>query len=767
MSQENKRIEAPTKVCFNDKNFDRSIEGKLDEDGILSSYTIDGFIETITNILNNDNLGEGNACENTCTAKLIYAKKYAKKKGVYTTLHNVLDDEKPYTGINEEDYKKTQGYFTKNKKDQYCEHLNIWRIKNPCFHDLWLVIEDCEGISGKSKTLIDTHVERLESRIAVSLENSFMQKIRGFQREAYAAFSEKVAPIKRKNDESVDAKNKKDPHTALKDLKEGINDALEILSDALNLKPFRVYSFFDFADFWQIKDSLMSKQDDDILFNYSTFLNDQRINGHDSLEIKCGEKSDPKEFNNRKTLLEEGIHTREINDYENRCIFTRTDCEPIDWTKFNAYIFKRETEKKTLPMAILVETQTTYENSKVWRKFIAPNSAKQNADTALFNALEPIVYEFLLALHMLYGDMLHEELIIRLDTSRHELGQKLSGLNGLTDNITRNSNKISRLLLDFGTTKNDLMKEINEQVKPLIRDSEKVHSYTALIKHYINSQSVLWEKIYNPRKETFWPYSGIILSWANYYSREMRESKFMDLHFVSNPTKDDYRRYPQMFADPGLIGMVVYNLLYNALKYSYRFTKAKFDCYFDHTNQEYIIQTTNYGLEAPEPSEDGTGINIYLQGVRSKNAETSQEEKGLGMGLFLIREIATAHGGEVFHKSEKILDHNPAFANYARYVKDIYTSGKSDIVVNEGFRMTGDRLKRFFNDHEDHINNAVAAIIEYEENGTSFKKLIEDMAIPLHSSPKVIVSPFSAITGLSKPIYKNVFTFKIPSKGAE
>jgi hypothetical protein len=100
--------------------------------------------------------------------------------------------------------------------------------------------------------------------------------------------------------------------------------------------------------------------------------------------------------------------------------------------------------------------------------------------------------------------------------------------------------------------------------------------------------------------------------------------------------------------DRGLLILALSNLYRNAAKYSLAYTErprvtTKFDVIQTSVKKYVEIVVVNEGLEIPSEYRD----LIFSPFVRYSEFEPDLAIRGMGLGLFLVREIARAHGGDV------------------------------------------------------------------------------------------------------------------------
>jgi signal transduction histidine kinase len=94
----------------------------------------------------------------------------------------------------------------------------------------------------------------------------------------------------------------------------------------------------------------------------------------------------------------------------------------------------------------------------------------------------------------------------------------------------------------------------------------------------------------------------------------------------------------KIFADPDRIGQVVANLLDNAIKFTPEGGTVTLSA---HANQsDTIIEVCDTGMGIPPHDMDRIWDRLY-------RGDRSRSQKGLGLGLSLVKAIVTAHEGNI------------------------------------------------------------------------------------------------------------------------
>jgi signal transduction histidine kinase len=224
----------------------------------------------------------------------------------------------------------------------------------------------------------------------------------------------------------------------------------------------------------------------------------------------------------------------------------------------------------------------------------------------------------------------------------HEMGQLTSGLDWLR--------------LAYLTSPERLRALSDEKASDINRD---ITGYLEQIQ-YLSLSARMVLGIPTLTRERFLAFREILFKWKDIYRLEAK-AKNLDIS-VYNATFGDPIR-PPIDGDKKLLEMLIYNLVNNAVKYSYRGTKIYIDCRkldnkmqiepkkaLARTQCCHIIVVVDYGNEMLGNEE--------LYGLYRRGSNVSQTHEGLGIGLYVAKKIALAHGGILRHTSEKISEFN-------------------------------------------------------------------------------------------------------------
>ena len=102
----------------------------------------------------------------------------------------------------------------------------------------------------------------------------------------------------------------------------------------------------------------------------------------------------------------------------------------------------------------------------------------------------------------------------------------------------------------------------------------------------------------------------------------------------------------QIFGDKDLIHQVIYNLVDNAIKFSNEEGEISFSLDSDDENLVFIIKNTGDGISE---SELPFVFERFYKGDKSR----SDIKNSLGLGLYLVKTIVSAHKGQVSVSSKQ------------------------------------------------------------------------------------------------------------------
>jgi len=120
---------------------------------------------------------------------------------------------------------------------------------------------------------------------------------------------------------------------------------------------------------------------------------------------------------------------------------------------------------------------------------------------------------------------------------------------------------------------------------------------------------------------------------------------------------DDLRR--SVYSDKRYLSVIVYNLMSNAVKYSYFGTKIHVDCVNLHgCSSRHSLTFDDYGIEMINDNDDY--YDIYYR-------DSANSAAGNGIGLYVVKKACESIGASVSHNSKWVSDYNiPMLEAYIR-----------------------------------------------------------------------------------------------------
>jgi signal transduction histidine kinase len=355
-----------------------------------------------------------------------------------------------------------------------------------------------------------------------------------------------------------------------------------------------------------------------------------------------------------------------------------------------------------------VVTVITYNDD--WNPLVNKHQRESGID--LDYAIRP-VYRMIVSTHAsIFAATSERNMKTSLKVFGHELGQITTALDGVKNNYF-----IDKQL----TKKNDikLVQSLSREATGIIfRDIDTIN----MLIQRITTQANMTFKLPVPQISMFSFFKEILFKWkGNYEGIKETEQKQI---VVAIPDSNDSLR-PSVLGDKILLEQMTYNLVSNAVKYSYRGTNIHLDCFKKDTNPDspHYLTVVNYGRNITDKEE------IFKMFVRSEDVDGIE---GLGVGLSIARSIAKAHNGRLWCATEKVSDYNvPFFEAYMDY--DF--NGKRNEIFNE-VRKTKEGLS------DEEYRHIVAT-----------RRSGESLILSDHS-------PSELIESIEIPIWKVTFTFE-------
>jgi signal transduction histidine kinase len=290
----------------------------------------------------------------------------------------------------------------------------------------------------------------------------------------------------------------------------------------------------------------------------------------------------------------------------------------------------------------------------------------------------------------------------------HEVGQLTAGLD-LLRAVYLSSPQTIKALPD------KKIEDINQDIDAYIKQIG-----------FLSAQAGMTVTSRSPQKEYIKPYRDLLFKWKDLYRFEAERKKLQ----ISIPHPSQGESMQDVYGDKKLLEQLIYNLVNNAVKYCYRGTKIHLDCKKLSKDQKApsLFTVINYGIAV-----DG-GNRIYERDFRGKNVSG---QAGVGIGLFVAKQIVENHGGRIKHESEMVSRFNvplmEPFINFSLWSENLYQEVKVEF---ERLRASGE----------------YSQIIAFDERGRL--KFDNPPFLELQES-------------ITKPTYRVTFTVTIPSEGGK
>jgi signal transduction histidine kinase len=101
--------------------------------------------------------------------------------------------------------------------------------------------------------------------------------------------------------------------------------------------------------------------------------------------------------------------------------------------------------------------------------------------------------------------------------------------------------------------------------------------------------------------------------------------------------------FPVLKMDRNAFTSVMFSLIHNAMKYADSHTRVTLECSFERRTGEAALKVKSSG-EPIDPDERET---IFEKFKRGRRVEHGRRHSGVGLGLWVARELMRAHGGDL------------------------------------------------------------------------------------------------------------------------
>ena len=259
----------------------------------------------------------------------------------------------------------------------------------------------------------------------------------------------------------------------------------------------------------------------------------------------------------------------------------------------------------------------------------------------------------------------------------HELAQLTVGLQSSAVSYNYTIDRLHQSLEK--NNPEDMIQELCYVSEKANKIAEDIDRYAALLRNVINNYQI------NPtessiRKTRFNLYSQV-LNRLFFVCRE--QAHFKEQRIIGGGDLFKEGDTSILFADIVLIEQAIYNLITNALKYSYANTNIYITANTKPDKKNNEISVTSYGY----PIEANEGKRIYEMGFRGNYARNSGIA-GIGIGMYLVKKIAEAHSGSILYSSELLSDYCiPLIITYAKHKDKLEDINDNKVFLSEFNRL--------------------------------------------------------------------------------
>jgi signal transduction histidine kinase len=311
-----------------------------------------------------------------------------------------------------------------------------------------------------------------------------------------------------------------------------------------------------------------------------------------------------------------------VFDKENRLSLINPQAEAFLKTESQAILEKSMTELASLANFKPLVEILSQGNGRVFRKElkVAENLTLEISTVSVMIEKEP-------AKMIILHDITREKLVERMKTefvtlAAHQLRTPLSAIKWTL-----------KMLLE-----GDLGELTQEQRNFLDRTYQSNERMISLINDLLDVTRI--EEGRYLYKQTLFNMEELVEMAIKSYQNEIERRK------IKVEFKKPTETLPLVMIDVEKITLVVHNLIDNALRYNKEGGEAIIS--LSHRKGEVEFSIADNGIGIPKEQQE----RIFTKFFRANNAQKVDTE-GSGLGLFIIRNIITAHGGKIWFESEE------------------------------------------------------------------------------------------------------------------
>jgi len=342
----------------------------------------------------------------------------------------------------------------------------------------------------------------------------------------------------------------------------------------------------------------------------------------------------------------------------------------------------------------------------------------------------------------------------------HEIGQIDDGVGSLTFYFKRYCDDAERDLIQaLNNIDHRYLNKLDTYFSNLLRKAKFFSEDMEGQFHLIKMMSRLYAEDLEVHPHPFDMYHQFLNKWQFSFNRACQR-KNVSFQRTSMEPKDKQR---WLFTEPNFLEHTIYNIVNNAIKYSFVNTRINLDITKSADDKFHLFTVTNYG-----DFLDPNNRDIFHKGVRKDKKlsiktkpnclidGTTEEDKtteGKGLGLYWSDKLATALQGEITFKCEKVSDY---YVPFIRAIFDRYADSQIFQKVWDELDTCG--LAQSYGDIDLTYDSIKNEFNRLKKNGIYDKIVINDKYQEDFKKLGVI----RLFDELGEPTYKVSFTIKIP-----
>jgi hypothetical protein len=271
-------------------------------------------------------------------------------------------------------------------------------------------------------------------------------------------------------------------------------------------------------------------------------------------------------------------------------------------------------------------------NNETWPRLLEEKKVRSKSDK-IFNQAFISFYTFISSIYAsVLTDLANSLLEKTFRVWGHETGQITTGIDAIRKQYL--NAKWKHLSIEK-------VENINRDVEGLLRQ----------LNFLSESVKTLFSEVSKIDKKPFYDFEDLFYKWKSTFGLETNRKQLKVNIEIGYKYKSEAVK-PPIYGDVLVLEQILYNLINNAIKYCYRGTNIRID--FRRTGVDwqspYILSVTDFGGIEIEDREKI--FELFERGENVKGIE------GFGIGLYVAKKMAIAHGGKISVICNKISNYN-------------------------------------------------------------------------------------------------------------